>query len=153
MDINTVLHLYIQAGSLSGVAEAIALGADLNSLNDKNVTALYVATERNYVCIVSLLLQNGANPSLKSGACSPLETALCFRHHIVAGLLVDYGATGSREDYLIYPELKSYLGKREHLKKQCSRLLLLRPKGVMSTIAKHLWSTRAFPLFPEEERN
>merc|ERR1711981_1175167 len=74
----------------------IDLGADMDrQTGDWNDTALHAAVYYNYRGVVTVLLDNGANPNLKdSGGWTPMDWAIYFNYRRITKILASYGGAG-----------------------------------------------------------
>ncbi|KAK4282113.1 hypothetical protein QN277_013527 [Acacia crassicarpa] len=97
--------IVVREGSLNDVEAALALlkknGININSRNIFGLNPLHIATWRNHIPIVKRLLAAGADPDARDGESgwSSLHRALHFGHLAVAGILLQYGASITMEDY------------------------------------------------------
>ncbi|MHA1730657.1 MAG: ankyrin repeat domain-containing protein [Promethearchaeota archaeon] len=81
-----------KAGDLDGVKEAIASGADINSMSEWEGTALHSAASGGHLEVVDYLLGAGADPLLKNGVdFIPLHLAARDGHADVVKLLLEKG--------------------------------------------------------------
>ncbi|XP_062186986.1 uncharacterized protein LOC133890569 isoform X2 [Phragmites australis] len=91
-------------GSIAEVESALALlkknGVNIDGRNPFGLSALHLATWRNYLPIVRRLLDAGADPDARDGESgwSSLHRALHFGHLCVAGVLLQFGASLTLED-------------------------------------------------------
>jgi ankyrin repeat protein len=92
----TALHYAVarfQARGYLYVSELLQFGADPNMGDSIGATAIRYAAESGSEAILTLLLENGADPNLRTvGGGSPLGAAYIHGHMEAASLLEDYGA-------------------------------------------------------------
>lgn len=91
-EISDSLRTAIVVADIESVKRFIAEGADVNKIYDDKSTPLLEATEKSYGSsdIVVLLLQYGANPTLKPAGFSPLSVALRTNNEEIIRLLRPY---------------------------------------------------------------
>ncbi|EHK47127.1 hypothetical protein TRIATDRAFT_217580 [Trichoderma atroviride IMI 206040] len=88
------LHYAVVSGSVDCVRILLAAGADQELLMSENeYSPLLLASEDGQTEIVRLLLENGANPEIKTTEpTTPLSVAIAGRHAEVVSILLEYGA-------------------------------------------------------------
>lgn len=92
-DGETPLHVATRKGSLLHVKYFLSLGAHIDALNDKGNSALAVAVNLRYPCIVDELLSRGASVYLKNNKGNTPLYGACERGPLkVAEKLISYGA-------------------------------------------------------------
>merc|ERR1712096_516656 len=66
---DTLLHVAIKSGHVSGASFLVQRGADLNHVNVKGQTSLHLAAENDDMSLlVELMLRSKANPNLQTKA-------------------------------------------------------------------------------------
>jgi len=89
----TLLHLAVLGRSQEAIPLLLGYRADLvacDSINDD--APLHRAVEKNYIEIVELLIDRGANINQSSGRGTPLHLAIWLKHREIIELLVMKGA-------------------------------------------------------------
>ncbi|KAJ3123096.1 hypothetical protein HK098_002219 [Nowakowskiella sp. JEL0407] len=76
----TVMHLCVQNDNLEHIKSFIAKGVDVNSVDCKNQSALYVAAKLSKWDTVNFLLKLGANPNVRS-----YSGRICLHFAVIAG--------------------------------------------------------------------
>ncbi|MFA9456481.1 M48 family metallopeptidase [Halalkalibacter sp. AB-rgal2] len=74
------------------VRKLIEYGADVNMLNDYDVSPLVYSIQYEYLEMTELLLENDANPNLMAMGTTPLYFAMELEDYETTLLLLDYGA-------------------------------------------------------------
>ncbi|XP_030642796.1 unconventional myosin-XVI [Chanos chanos] len=91
LDVSSMHHMKTQRPStmLSDVRQLVSTGASVNQRNDDGVTLLHMACASGYAEVVSLLLENGADPQLSDNSYwTPLHLAAKYgQTRIVSQLL------------------------------------------------------------------
>ena len=91
--LNDALFNAAKGGNIGKINSLLRQGAQVNSANISQETALHAAAALGRSNAVNLLLQKGANPNATTtGGWTPLHSAARFRHTQAARLLVSRGA-------------------------------------------------------------
>ncbi len=92
-DIPDTLLKAIEKGNLGKVKQLIELGADLNTKNENQQTALYIAAKNNQFAILKYLIEQGADIQAKEkDNLSILHRAVESNHLSMARYLIEKGA-------------------------------------------------------------
>jgi len=93
LGLNYRLRWAAEKGDLSKLQPLIAQGADINSRDSRNRTALLLAVQNRHADIVKALLENGADPSLADlKGNTPLKAALRSGQTEIVETLRQHGA-------------------------------------------------------------
>jgi len=96
----TPLFFAVMGENVEGARFLIRNGADLNIISQDNVPLLYLAAQRGFKDMVSLLLESGAPLDSASTAAkqTPLHIAALNGYGDIAALLLEKGANSSAQD-------------------------------------------------------
>ena len=94
---NSALHVAARKGDSATLKNLVLAGSNVNEVNNRNETALYLAAKSTCLKCVNLLLANKADPSIATGLkATPLEVAIQKKHSIIASVLLK--SRNSNED-------------------------------------------------------
>jgi ankyrin repeat protein len=109
----------VYGNDINAIKQAVADGVDFNFTDDFENTPLLAAISKKDTAMVSLLLENGADPNFW-GFITPLMGAVRANDVETAKLLIEKGAVFNGGDYLTYamilkkPEIRDLLLKYEY---------------------------------------
>lgn len=135
--VDNKMYTMITENNLAGVESLIKEGADVNAVDEYNMTTpLIAASERGYVEIAELLIENGAevNKYVSLGV-NALDKAADSGNLNVVKLLIDKGADvnlakGYKETALMYASLSGHIDIVKYLVEKGADLNLQNIEGV-----------------------
>lgn len=86
------LHLAVRAGDTVTMRREIEAGADVNGLDEENLTPLFHAAASGNGDLVRMLLDHGAKPELPGQSVAPLTAAATAADLQMIGMLLERGA-------------------------------------------------------------
>lgn len=88
----SLLHIWVEKNDLSAVTMLLDLGADVNAINEAELSVLVVCIETGSLEMARLLLEHGADPDWAASCIPPIFHAIRKHRADLAELLLRYHA-------------------------------------------------------------